>query len=420
MFSLISLQTCKDIIDHLKPTFCPYDSIPSHFFKQIVDTIGPDLVFFINMCLSTGTVPDCLKHASVTPLLRKPNLDVSDLGNFRPISNLPFISKILEKVVFTQLHSFLDFKSLYDTFQSGFRKLYSTESALLKVTNDIMLATDNGSAVALVLLDLSSAFDMVDHSILISRLENLLGFQGTVLNWFQSFLTNRMFSVCIGKYTSSTAHLSCGVPQGSILAPTLFSLYLLPLGSIFSKYGVSFHLYADDTQLYIPFKHNDSRSIEVLLACFHEVKICLSHNFLALNENKTEVILFGPSDSYDFGDLDLGDLSPHVPPCAKNLGVLFDSGLKFDKQINSVVKSCFYHLRRLAKVKPVLSLKNFEIVIHAFVTLSRRMRCPFLRQHIYYLLKQHEKHRLNKERFPLRVHDTHHVLNVISVLLVSY
>ncbi len=267
-----------------------------------------------------------------------------------------------------------------------------------------MLATDNGSAVALVLLDLSSAFYMVDHSILISHLENLLGFQGTVLNWFQSFLTNRMFSVCIGKYTSSTAHLSCGVPQGSILAPTLFSLYLLPLGSIFSKYGVSFHLYADDTQLYIPFKHNDSRSIEVLLACFHEVKIWLSHNFLALNENKTEVILFGPSDSYDFGDLDLGDLSSHVTPCAKNLGVLFDSGLKFDKQINSVVKSCFYHLRRLAKVKPVLSLKNFEIVIHAFVTLSRRMRCPFLRQHIYYLLKQHEKHRLNKERFPLRVH----------------
>ncbi len=139
-------------------------------------------MFFINMCLSTGTVPDCLKHASVTPRLKKPNLDVSDLCNFRPISNLPFISKILEKVVFTQLHSLLDSNSLYDTFPSGFRKLYSTESALLKVTNDIMLVSDNGSDVALVLLDLSSAFDMVDHYILMSRLENLLGFQGTVLN----------------------------------------------------------------------------------------------------------------------------------------------------------------------------------------------------------------------------------------------
>ncbi len=262
-------------------------------------------------------VPDCLKHASVTPRLKKPNLDVSDLCNFRPISNLPFISKILEKVVFTQLHSLLDSNSLYDTFPSGFRKLYSTESALLKVTYDIMLVSDNGSDVALVLLDRRSAFDMVDHYILMSRLENVLGFQGTVLNWFKSFLTNRMFSVCIGKHTFSTAHLSCGVPQGSILAPTLFFLYFLPLGSIFSKYGESFHLYADDTQLYIPYKHNDSKSIEVLLACFHEVKICLSHNLLALNENKTEVILFGPSDSHDFGDLDLGDLSTYVTPCAK-------------------------------------------------------------------------------------------------------
>ncbi len=143
-----------------------------------------------------------------------------------------------------------------------------------------MMATDNGSVVALVLLDLSSAFYMVDHSICISLLEYLLCFQGTVLNWIKSFLTNRMFSVCIGKYTSSTTHLSCYVPQRSILEPTLFSLYLLPLGSIFSKNGVSFHLYADNTQLYIPFKHNDSKSIEVLLACFHEVKICRSHNFL--------------------------------------------------------------------------------------------------------------------------------------------
>ncbi len=289
-------------------------------------------------------VPDCLKHASVTPLLKKQNIDVSDLGNFRPISNLPFISKILERVVFTQLHSFLKFNSLYETFQSGFRKLHSTESALLKVTNDIMLATDNGSAVALVLLDLSSAFDMVDHTILISRLENLVGIRDTVLKWFQSFLNNRKFSIHIGKHTSSAAHLSCGVPQGSILSPTLFSLYLLPLGSIFLKYGVSFHLYADDTQLYLPFKHNDSISIDVLLACLKEAKLWLTQNLLALNENKTEIVRFGPSNFYDLGDLDLGDLSSYVSPCVRNLGVLFDSGLKVNKQIHSVVKSCFYHL----------------------------------------------------------------------------
>ncbi len=147
--------------------------------------------------------------------------------------------------------------------------------------------------------------------------------------------------------------------------------------SIFLKYGVSFHLYADGTQLYLPFKPNDSSSIEVLLACLKEANLWLTQNCLALKENKTEIVLFSPSNVYDLGDLDLGDLSSYVSPCVKNLGVLFDSGLKFDKRINSVVKSCFYHLWRLAKVKPFLSLKNFEIVIHVFIT-SRLDYCNSL------------------------------------------
>ncbi len=161
---------------------------------------------------------------------------MSDLGNFRPISNLPFISKILERVVFTQLHSFLKFNSLYDTFQSGFRKLHSTESALLKVTNDIMLATYNGSAVALVLLDLSSAFDMVDHTILISRLENLVGIQDTVLKWFRSFLNNRKFSIHIGKHTS-LLWCSAGIysfTNTDLFIPAAIGLHLFKIWRIFS------------------------------------------------------------------------------------------------------------------------------------------------------------------------------------------
>ncbi len=154
------------------------------------------------------------------------------------------------------------------------------------------------------------------------------------------------------------------------------------MGSIFLKYGVSFHLYADDTQLYLPFKHNDSSSIYVLLACLKEANLWLTQNFLA--ENKTEIVLFGPSNFHDLGDLDLGDLSSYVSPCAKNLGVLFDSGLKFNKQINSVVKSCFYSLRRLAKVKPFLSLKNFEIVINSFIT----SRLDYCLQNLYLQMVQ--------------------------------
>lgn len=147
-----------------------------------------------------------------------------------------------------------------------------------------MLTTDSGQFMALVLLDLSSAFDLVNHNVLISRLETCVGLRGTVLEWFRSYLTDRRFVVNIGHHSSSEIQLRSGVPQGSILGPALFSLYLLPLGSIFSKYGVSFHLYADDTQIYIPLKRGNKNAFKPILDCLEELKLWLATNFLSLNE----------------------------------------------------------------------------------------------------------------------------------------
>lgn len=158
----------------------------------------------------------------------------------------------MEKAVLSQLQSFLLDNSINEVFQSGFKALYSTEVALLKVSNDIFLTTGSGKSMALVLLDLSVAFDLVYHNILLSHLESCVEFHGTVLQWFGSYLSNRCFTVHLGHYSSSNIPLGCGVSQGSILGPVLFSLYLFPLASIFEKYGVSIHLYADDTQIYLP------------------------------------------------------------------------------------------------------------------------------------------------------------------------
>ncbi len=173
------------------------------------------------------------------------------------------------------------------------------------------MSTDAGHTVALILLDLSSAFDLIDHSSLLSCLKNCAGLRGTVLNWFQSFLTNRKFSVRTGQYTSSSAPLTCGVPQGSILAPTLFIMYMLQMGSILKKHDIYFHLYADDTQLYLFFIPGDKNALTKLCVCFEDLKLWLMSNFLTINEGKTEVILFGPSDalSFNFYNLDIGNLA---------------------------------------------------------------------------------------------------------------
>ncbi len=142
--------------------------------------------------------------------------------------------------------------------------------------NDILISCDSGDFVVLVLLDLTAAFGTVDHAVLIDRLEHCVGLRGVALDWFKSYFANRSFSVKIGEHYSSNAFLPCGVPQGSILAPLLFSLYLLPL---FRKHGLSFHCYADDTQVYLPVKRN-SVGFESLMACLAAVKAWLSLHFL--------------------------------------------------------------------------------------------------------------------------------------------
>ncbi len=210
-----------------------------------------------------------------------------------PISNLPFLSKILEKVISSQLYSFLEKNGICEEFQSGFRPYHSTETALIRVTNDLLLSSDRGCISLLVLLDLSAAFDTIDHNILLNRLENFVGISGSALAWFKSYLSDRHQFVAVNEEVSYRSQVQYGVPQGSVLGSLLFTLYMLPLGDIIRKHGVSFHCYADDTQLYISSRPDETHQIEKLTECIVDIKNWMTSNFLLLNSEKTEVLIIG-------------------------------------------------------------------------------------------------------------------------------
>ena len=171
---------------------CPLDSIPTFLLKLCFNELGPIITNLVNLSLSEGIFPSSFKQALIQPLLKKSSLSTDDLNNFCPISNLNFISKILKKVVASRAFNLtLSSNSLSSSFESAYRIFHSTETTLLKIHNDLILAMDRGEVTSLILLDLSVAFDTVDHSILLTRLQNWFGLDGLSLDWFSSYLSFR-------------------------------------------------------------------------------------------------------------------------------------------------------------------------------------------------------------------------------------
>ncbi len=263
--------------------------------------------------------------------------------------------------------------------QSGFRPRHSTETALVKITNDLLLASDQGCISLLVLLDLSAAFDTIDHDILIDGLQNYTGIQGQALRWFRSYLSDRYHIVYLNGEASQLSPVKYGVPQGSVLGPLLFSLYMLPLGNIIRKYGISFHCYADDTQLYISTRPDETSKLSKLTECAKNIKDWMTNNFLLLNSDKTAILLIGPKNSKQ----NILDHNLQLDGCTatsytvKNLGVILDSNLSFENHISHVTKTAFFHLRNIAKLRNMLSVSDAEKLVHAIMT-SRLDYCNAL------------------------------------------
>ena len=294
-FSTVTEDQVIKIIINSPSKSCSLDPWPTFLVLDYLDILITPITSIINASLDQGMCPKFFKQAHVTPILKNTSLDKEVFKNYRPVSNLNFISKILERVVAAQLQIHLDEAGLMTSFQSAYRKHHSTESALLNIQNDILLNMAKGSVTALTLLDLSAAFDTIDHTILLDRLNVYYGISELALSWFKSYLSGRTHSVKVGSILSHPVKLHYGVPKGSVLGPILFSLYTNPISSIVHSHSsINYHFYADDTQLYITLSpDNFSHSIQKLKDCLNDIQNFMLANKLKLNPDKTEFILIG-------------------------------------------------------------------------------------------------------------------------------
>ena len=232
------------------------DGISLEMIKLCMPSLLLPITHIVNLCLEVGYFPAIWKEALVCPLPKIPNPKAySDL---RPISLLPFLSKVLERIVYQQVFEYICINSILPFYQSGFRKGHSTATALLKICNDILKARDVKKLTALILLDFSKAFDTINHELLCCKLK-YFGFDGISVSFFQSFLSNRSQIVQLNNNRSVSKSLINGVPQGSILGPLLFIIYTSDLAK--SLLHSQCHFYADDTQVYSSFTEDDSTQI---------------------------------------------------------------------------------------------------------------------------------------------------------------
>lgn len=363
-FATVSEQETQNILNSVNKTFCTSDPINFSKLPEVLPILVPSITSIINSSFLSGIFPNSEKIAIVKPLLKKPSLAKDDLKNYRPISNLSYLSKVIEKAILNQLVPHLNANGGIPKFQSAYRSHHSTETALCRIYNDLINNINNSKSTVLVLLDLSSAFDTIDHIMLIDELE-MCGVKSTALALLKSYLDGRSQRVAIDHSLSEPLKLSHGVPQGSVLGPILFSLYASQLTEIMKAHGVSYHIYADDTQIYIPI--TDILTVnENITSLLTDIKIWMHERKLKLNEGKTDVIFInGPLKndvSFKVYESVTNSLS------VKNLGVIFDSKLNFNEHFNNLLKSCNFHLRRLSLITKYLDSDCIKTLMHAFIT----------------------------------------------------
>ena len=371
-FRPVTCEEVKKIILSKPIKTAPQDPLPAILLKNCIDEVLPALTHIVNASLSTGSM-DGLKDAVIIPLLKKPGLDPEVLKNYRPVSNILYLSKLIEREVLLQSNGHMDMILGHIANQSGYKPKHSCETLLLRVTNDIFVNFDDSKCTIILLLDLSAAFDTVDHYVLLDILWYELGFRGVVFQWFVEFLKNRRQAVSIDGQKSGFQEVKYGVPQGSVIGPFLFNIYVRNLIKVMEQKGFVVHGYADDHQMLYKFQI-DFQTAAIRRAipfALDFITNWMNKHFLKLNPSKSQVIVFSPaavSNQIVFEQLLLSDGSViELSDEVMNLGVTLDSQLTFSSHITSSISHGYQLIRNIVGIRKFLSVDNLKTLVNSII-----------------------------------------------------
>ena len=362
-FTPISAIQLEKTITRMSSKTCALDIMPTARLKEVLRTILPSLTHIVNKSLAQGEFYTNWKEALVKPLVKNRKLGKT-LTNYRPVSNLQFISKIVEKVTLDQFTQHCNRNSLLPNYQSAYRQHRSCETSLVKLVNDILWAMEKQLVTVVVILDLSAAFDTVDHDLLLEVLESRFGIVGTARKWYTSYLKPRSFKVSIRGSTSQPRQLDYSVPQGSIQGAFLFIAYASTLDLVVWPSGLELNGFADDHSIRTTFRpskldhREEHATIDKIEATMLKVKSWMDQVRLKLNEAKTEFMYFGwPSQ---LGKCAVSTIDINVENIARSevtkyLGAHLDSTLNFKKHIKTKCKAAMFNLQRIRAARKYLT-----------------------------------------------------------------
>ena len=395
-FKCVSADDIRKQIQSKKMKTCSRDPIPAFLLKPSIEYIIPSYVHLVNTSLSTGSM-DGLKESVVTPILKKSGLDPDVLSNYRPVCGGLYIDKLIQTNVLLQLNEHMLVNNLNIPKQSAYKSNHSCETVLLRIVNDVLISLDSGVCSVLLLLDLTAAFDTVDHDETESTLYHEIGLRGTVLKWFSSFLSGRTQCTKVGDSNSEQQGMPYGVPQGTVLGPVLFNIYVRSFIGMLEKEGFIVHGFADDHQVLYTFRiqFQYSAICHLLPKGLHLISQWMATHFLKLNAGKSQLLLFTPKNVRDklaINKVYLGD-NTFIPVSlqAINLGVKLDYEVSFSPHISMVISQSYRQISNISQIRKYLTIEDVRTIVQALIV-SKIDNCNSL----LYGVAEYEISRLQK------------------------